>query len=478
MLATPVPRVAPWASMNRPVGTKTLLKKLLGQSSRFQLAEHFMIKIHVFLLTCFLLTCTLIFSSPAFAEIDWRQSEGQEIRILMIDHPFSAYLAEHLEAFGQKTGIRAQLDIFPETEFRQQRFQELDQGKTVDGFMIMPGVSKLPYWQLGWLMPLDDFIEDQDLTAADWDMEDFFDAPMQGASIEEQQIGIPINVETSLLAYRKDLFETFKMTVPTTMEELEVAARFFHGQEIEGKRLIGLSMRGKGAEATSQWADFLYSFGGTWTNGKGKSKISSPESLAAFRFYAGLLRNCGPQDAATISWPESTSLFMEGSAVMIYDSNMFRALYENPKNSRVAGKVGYAMLPAGPAGQMPHVSSWSLAISGKSSEERQKAAWLFIQWATNKEHALGSLLKGIPTGRASAWQSEEYTTPDPFPEWSAASLASFQKGQPLWNPPVLQIQKIREIVGQVLIGAVQGQDVEEAAQEAMLLWMRQINHAD
>ena len=50
----------------------------------------------------------------------------------------------------------------------------------------------------------------------------------------------------------------------------------------------------------------------------------------------------------------------------------------------MAGNVGYTTIPAGPAGKVPHVSNWSLAISGTSTPERQKAAWLFVQWATNK----------------------------------------------------------------------------------------------
>ena len=57
---------------------------------------------------------------------------------------------------------------------------------------------------------------------------------------------------------------------------------------------------------------------------------------------------------------------MEGKAAMIYDANVFKSLYENPKESKVAGKVGYAVIPAGPAGSVPHVSNWSLSINKNS----------------------------------------------------------------------------------------------------------------
>jgi multiple sugar transport system substrate-binding protein len=157
---------------------------------------------------------------------------------------------------------------------------------------------------------------------------------------------------------------------------------------------------------------------------------------------------------------------MEGKAAMIFDANVFKSLYENPKESKVAGKVGYTTIPAGPAGKVPHVSNWSLAVSGTSKPERQKAAWLFVQWATNKENVLGALMAGVPAGRASAWDSPEYKSKDPNPDWTAGSLKSFEIGQPQWNPPVLNVPEIRDITGLVIVDAIEGKDVAASAKKA------------
>jgi multiple sugar transport system substrate-binding protein len=138
-------------------------------------------------------------------------------------------------------------------------------------------------------------------------------------------------------------------------------------------------------------------------------------------------------------------------------------MYENPDESKVAGNVGYTTIPAGPAGKRPHVSNWSLAISATSTLERQKAAWFFIQWATNKENALGSLMAGVPCGRASAWELETYKQTDRNPDWTAATLESFAIGQPDWNPPVLNVPEIRDLVGLIIVDAVNGKDVERSA---------------
>lgn len=407
--------------------------------------------------------------STSAAAIDWKQCKGTEIRFLMNKHPFTTYIEPKVAEFEKMTGIKVHLEVFPEDQFRNKRMIELNAGGTVDGFMIMPGQAKLYYWKAGWLKPLDGYIDDPTLTEADWDVKDFFAGPMKGSSIAGKHIGIVVNAEASLLSYRKDLFNKYKVKVPETMDELEQAAKFFNGKQIGGKKMVGITLRGKSAAATSQWVDFLYSFGGSWTNAQGKSNLDSPQSIEAFKFYGDLLRNYGPQGATMLHWAESTSIFMEGKAAMIFDANVFKSLYENPKESNVAGKVGYTTIPAGPAGRVPHVSNWSLAVSGTSKPMRQKAAWLFIEWATNKKNALGALLAGVPAGRASAWHSSKYKSMDKHPDWTASSLKSFDIGQPQWNPPVLNVPEIRDITGEVIVDAIEGKDVAAAAKKAARL---------
>jgi multiple sugar transport system substrate-binding protein len=411
----------------------------------------------------------VVMLSTSAAAIDWKQCKGTEIRFLMNKHPFTTYIEPKVAEFEKMTGIKVNMEVFPEDQFRNKRMIELNAGGTVDGFMIMPGQAKLYYWKAGWLKPLDGYIKDPKLTEADWDVKDFFAGPMKGSSIGGKQIGIVVNAEASLLSYRKDLFGQYNVKVPETMDELEQAAKFFNGKQIDGKQMVGITLRGKGAAATSQWVDFLYSFGGSWTNSQDKSNLDSPQSIKAFEFYGDLLRNYGPQGATMLHWAESTSIFMEGKAAMIFDANVFKSLYENPKESKVAGEVGYTTIPAGPAGRLPHVSNWSLAVSGTSKPERQKAAWLFIQWATSKKNALGALMAGVPAGRASAWDSKEYKSSDKYPDWTASSLKSFDIGQPQWNPPVLNVPEIRDITGQVIVDAIEGKDVPAAARKAAKL---------
>jgi multiple sugar transport system substrate-binding protein len=72
----------------------------------------------------------------------------------------------------------------------------------------------------------------------------------------------------------------------------------------------------------------------------------------------------------------------------------------------------------------------------------------------------------VPSGRASSWNSKEYKAKDTQPDWTANTMKSFELGQPQWNPPVINVPEIRDIVGQVIVAAIEGKDVTEAAKKA------------
>jgi len=149
---------------------------------------------------------------------------------------------------------------------------------------------------------------------------------------------------------------------------------------------------------------------------------------------------------------------------MIYDSNVFRKNYEDKDKSLVHDKLGYAVIPRGPAGSHPPIFTWSLGMYSKS--RNKEAAWLFMQWATSKDMSLRGQMAGVPAARLSAWSSEEFTKSDPSPEWTKASIDSFKVGNPQWNPPVIPINEVRDAVGEAIVAAILGQDTAAACKQA------------
>jgi multiple sugar transport system substrate-binding protein len=390
---------------------------------------------------------------------DWQSQSGKTIKIMANKHPWVDIIEPKIGEFEELTGIKVDLAIYPEDQFRTKRTVEMVSGASdVDVFMLMPGNSLAQYHKSGWVAPLDGMMKSESLMWPEYDLDDIFTSALEAGMKEGGHYTIPILLETSLLAYNKEIFAKYNIAVPKTMEELEAAAKAIY--EGSNGDTYGITLRGKKASATSQWVDFLHSFGGEWIE-NGKSGLGSDAAIAATDYYGRLLRLYGPKSAPSNSWYESISIFMQGKAAMVYDASVFKPNYENPEKSAIAGKVGYAPIPAGPAGSVPHVSNWALCIYSQS--ENKEAAWLFIQWATSKTVALEGLLKGMPSARNSAWDSAEFKANDSTPEWTKASIDSYKLASPIWNPPVIPVGECRDAAGSAIVASILGEDVRAAS---------------
>ena len=396
-------------------------------------------------------------------DFSWRAYSGTTIHIMFDSHPWQKFIEPLVPQFEAQTGIHVDLSVYPESQFRTKRTVEMLSGTSnIDGFMIMPAEDLAKYTQANWIEPLNHFIDSRATSWPQYDPADFFHSALAAGVTKGTNYTIPIQLETSLLAYNKRILARYGVEVPRTMADLLSAAKKIyndsHGQ------IYGITMRGDKAAATSQWIDFVHSYGGSWLNGSGKAAIDSPQAIKATQLYGTLLRLYGPKSALTNSWYESTSIFMHGRAAMIYDANVFKAEYENKAISDVAGHVGYAVIPSGPAGSVPHVSAWSLAIY--SGSKHKAATWLFMQWATSKAIDLRALIDGIPVARKSSWNSPVFEKNDSSPEWTRATLASYKSATPRWNPPVVSVSQCRDAVGEAIVASILGQDVSTALQSA------------
>lgn len=402
------------------------------------------------------------FAAANAQEFDWRRFEGTDIRFMMNRHPFTNWIEPVVNEFEELTGINVTLEVLPEDQFRQVRLLEVSSAApTLDGYMVMPGQVAAQYLGAGWLRPIDDLVADPSLTMPGLDLDDFFGGALGTFEGPDGLFGLPLQIESSVLFYRADLFEAAGLEgPPETMDELMAYAAALHSDEV-----AGFAMRGRGAAATSQTVNLLYSFGGQWMDEDGNSALASEESLAAHEFYAEILRNYGPPGPTNLHWAEVTSLFAQGQAAMIFDANVFRPIMEDPAQAIdvVRENVRYAPLPAGPAGSVPAVLVWGLAVNHAS--QNAEAAWYFIQWALSRENQERLLLFGVPAARASAWENEEFQATAPA-DWIEASQISFEIGQPDWNPPVIPVAEVRDAYGQALIAALEGRDILAALERA------------
>ena len=68
------------------------------------------------------------------------------------------------------------------------------------------------------------------------------------------------------------------------------------------------------------------------------------------------------------------------------------------EESEIKGKVGYARLPRGPKRSANMYGGTGLGINATASERDQKAAYLFLNWATSKKTQLANLESDVGGG--------------------------------------------------------------------------------
>ena len=412
-----------------------------------------------FLLTALVLVFTV--GTSFAAEFNWRKYEGTTIRMLLTKSAFTPINKKHIKEFEELTGIKVKAEYYSSAPLRRKLVMELGaKNKDLDVFAGMMKTA-FQYEKAGWLEPLDKYINNPELTGPDFDFADF--APRTKPVINGRLIGLSSSCNPQLLMYRKDLFEKYSIKVPTNWAELEAAAKTLQKHLPKGQYPWIVRMN---KENTAPFATFLYTNGASWLDESGRPAFNTPAAVEAIEFYGRMAREYGPPGAATIGWKEVVGAIAQGKAAMTTEISIFAGLvFENPKRSKVAGKLGYAMIPPGKTGRyqamlplgMGHISAFS---------EKKEAAWYYLQFTSMKEQLLDFKMVGLPMTRMSNWEDPKWKAKDKLPQLSQLQVEALEKGRIGFEIPIARFTEARPILSRLLYVGYEGGDVQKAADAA------------
>lgn len=349
------------------------------------------------------------------AKINWRQiveaapDDPPTIQIAVVKHPFTESLVPLLPVFEQLTGLKVAYSVLPQAEYWPKLQVDLSSGSgLIDIFMTGPELN-WPYVPAGWTEPLDKYLNDPKLTDLAWyDQKDFYEAAWnanrvdvakikQGGGYGEGDIyALPVTYEIMSLTYRKDLLEEAGVKVdagwPRTWQDVYDAAKATTKTKADGTKQYGIVARGHRAWPSmfGGYSNIFYSYGANDFDEMFNPTVNSKEGIEATKMWVDMMQCCAPPGVTDMQFFQVKQAFAEGQAAMVIDCDWFAAAtYEDPKVSKVAGKLGYANTPPGPDGkQIQDLWFWSLGMTSKGYHK--EASWLFIQWATSKPVLLAS----------------------------------------------------------------------------------------
>jgi ABC-type glycerol-3-phosphate transport system substrate-binding protein len=390
------------------------------------------------------------------------------INVAVSTHPSVEAFRAMAPAFTQATGIEVTFDELAEAQARDKQFLEAT-GKTglydvlmMDSFWVAEYVAK------NVAMPLDDFVNNPELTPEWFDWEDILPAFRSGLGMFDGTIyGVPFAGETRFLAYRQDLFDKYDKQVPTSLDEMLELARFFNGKE-EG--LYGIGHRAQtGIFFASGWLTHIYNFGdGFVDQTEWTSRMTEPDVAASLEWFTELLKTA-PPDVLNYTHEEATSAFNTGRAAMWFDSTALVPWLLDPERSQVIDKVAFAAGPPGPNGRGGGtLAGWDFAISPDS--KNPECAWAFVMFMTSRAMAKEYIANGGIAGRTSILLDPEYQATDPSAQ---AQLDAYAQADELvqaglhWIPPTPALGQILDRVGYYgTLPLTEGMSIEEAMQDA------------
>jgi multiple sugar transport system substrate-binding protein len=361
-------------------------------------------------------------AAEAPKEFDWKRFEGQEITVLLNEHPWTEGLRTVAQEFTDKTGIKVNMQPFAEDLYFDKMELAVRSDKPVADVYFLPMDSTaFTQYSANLIAPLTPYLEDPTMTSPDYDLADFPEGFLAGAMYppgdeKAQLYGIPITFEAYILFYNKDLVDKYLGgKVPETFAELLTSAQKItdegngevFGAVMRGVRsdtvmdtMTGVVFNSFGSDATP--LPYNVWFDGDWTKGR----FTDQRIVEGLSNYAGMMK-AGPPNIQSIDWNDANQLFAQGKVAFFIDASLFGPGYEDPEASQIAGKVGYAPLPKTDKGSMTGHWMWGLGIPENS--EKKEAAWYFIQWATSKEiePKIGVKTGGAP--RLSTWENDTYT---------------------------------------------------------------------
>jgi multiple sugar transport system substrate-binding protein len=373
------------------------------------------------------------------SSFDWKQFSGTTLNFISENTTPSTALAAAISTFENVTGITVNIEQADLAVVAEKVALDIN-ARSAKYQLIYADPHQILAKNYRNLVDLNKFINDPSLPRVPGGLEDFFVSQLEVDGYfgsKNALYALPYDCPTVILAYRTDIFEneTYKKAFQDakgydwtpgpnlTWEQFYEVADWIN-QQVKAGKIQGVQY-GSGHMAKQHdslqcdFSNVLASYGGDYfvnrdlgilgSAAPGQGDLDSPEAIAAATMYQKLLSIAHP-GSTSWDWAGVSEAFAAGQIAMIPEFSEFSATFESPTSSKVVGKVKWAPLPKGPKGTGNIYGGTGIAISSFATEQEQKAAWLFLVWATSPQAQYECLTS--PVGGSTPTRHSVYALPD------------------------------------------------------------------
>ena len=380
-------------------------------------------------------------------------------------HPHYDAMQKLLPDFTKETGIKVETDKIAIDRMKDKQLLEMAKpsGDYDLGCYIV--MWKSEYVAKNLIHPLEPFFANPALADPAYDMKDIVPIYLENLGLVggprgylagpgAKLYGLPYGAETSVLAYRRDIFAKHNLKPPETYEEFGKLLRVLKDKEGIG----ALASRGQaGHQVVHAWLLHLNPMGGSNFDKQWKARFNDKAGIDALKFLQEVVAT-GPAGIAGYGQGESNTAFLQGQAAMYLDSTSIAGLVNDPSKSKVVGNVSWALHPKGVRRAS---QSGGLGLAIPKNAKNPEAGLLLMQWLTSKAQDKAVTLAGGAPLRNSTLRDVDAVRK--YPEF-ITFIEALKYSNPDWRPIIPVWDKINvQALGVGLSEALTGKKTAEQA---------------
>lgn len=404
-----------------------------------------------------ILNCIAVVSAaePNFSKVP-KGPKPKKLTVVLYEPVEQKAAIEVSKLFEQKFGIKVEVNAIPWINLHEKIIADLAARTGTYDVIFIPGLWALEFIEADFIEPLNKYWNNPDLPK--FDIEAYPQSVVNLLSKNGNIYWIPHHGTTQILFYRKDLLQAEGLRPPETYDELfKIAAKFTNNPKYPGVYGFGTTAK-QGEFASSTWSTWLWSWGGDYFDENWNPIFNDATGVASLEAYAEAVNKFAPPDAPNWGNEEAGAAFQQGRLAMLQMWPYLGAAMEDPTQSKVVGKVGYAPLPKKVL-RFPRLGSWGGTVSKFSRYKEWAYLWVAFY---NSEENTDNIL--VPSGVAVCRLLTAEKLKDKI-LWQDAVNKSFEHTKE--RPGIPEITPIIDVWGLAVSKVVTGQsDAKSALDEA------------
>lgn len=398
--------------------------------------------------------------APVFSAVSslaQAKPNDSSLRIMVPALPYFDLVKQHLKKFSIDNNIAIEIDVLPYLEMRDIQLIELRKKQGKYDLIIILAAWKTEFAALNLLTNLSKEQKSGRLKIDD--INDFVPAYLTVAGKvggdrgyldgpNAQLFALPLGTETSILAYRSDIFKKYNWKPPVSYDDLLALLPLIRKHEPD---LIPLCSRGaRGHQITHAWLLHFNAFGGEVFDKNWRPSVNNAAGLKAIEILkaihattsGGILNNL---------FADAGNAFITGNAAMYLDSSTIFGVINDPVKSMVQDKVAFSLHPKGTV-YSSETGGFAIAVPKNTQFPAQSLQLLASVTAKIQDRAMARK-GGIPVRTSTLHDAE---LQEIFPEY-ALLAKQLEYANPNWRPIIPEWAVINEqILGNLIHDAVAG----------------------